>query len=108
MPVALSPGMRYLSRMNALFAFLDGRKHTLGGVAGTLVHETQECRYPYPHKRERLIHRPSPAGCRTVAYARTRQALGDDWVTDLTDDIERYCSIASKLGFKETEPCQAQ
>ena len=85
---------------NPLFAFLDGKRYTLDGVAGVLRHDQRTARYPYVHTVQRLLHVASAAGKRSEQYRTERTTLGDDYVTDLTDSIERYCSIAVELGYE--------
>lgn len=89
-----------MKEINEVFAFLDGRKFTHKGISGHLKHEISYGIFPYPHARERLLFYPDALGRQTPTYAETRKQLGDDWVTDFTDDIETYCSYAMELGFE--------
>lgn len=86
---------------NAIFAFLDNVGYKLDGVEGFFKHEIREVRYPSPRTVETLTHRPSKAGKKSAAYEAVRNVLGDDYVSDLTDCIERYVSIAIDLGYVE-------
>lgn len=84
---------------NEVFAFLDGRSYTRNGISGHFKHDISYAIYPYLHGRERLLFYPDAHGRQTVEYQETKKFLGDDWVSDITDDIEHYCEIAMKLGF---------
>ena len=85
---------------DSVFTFLDGKSFTLDGVHGQFRHEVRWAVYPYAHATERLYHEPSAKGRRSEAYQALRREYRDDWVTDLTDSIERYCEIATKLGYR--------
>ena len=87
--------------MNTIFEFLNGREYVLNGVHGTFRHEITHAIYPYAHTREALSHVPSKRGMRTNAYREIKRQLRDDWTTDLTDSLERYCTIAAELGCQE-------
>lgn len=84
--------------MNEVFEFLHGRPVTIDGVPGRLRHEVFVDRFGLTV--ERLMHDATGAGRRSSAYRSLRARLGDDYSTDLTASLERYCAIAEALGFK--------
>lgn len=85
--------------MNEIFAFLDGRHYTRNGISGHFKHDISYGIFPYPHSRERLLFYPDALGRQTDEYQETKKSLGDDWVSDLTEDIEHYCAVALELGY---------
>src|SRR6185369_10976587 len=85
---------RETMKRNTLFAYLDGREYTLDDVHGTFEHSGV-----WP--REQLYHNPTAKGKRTKAYREKRRQLEDDWCSNLTEAIDRYCAIARELGYTE-------
>ena len=83
---------------NPLFAFLNGKTFKLNGVEGVFQHKITEVRYPYKRTEESLYHNPTANGKRSVAYKREKQALGDDWNTDLTHS-DTAVEAAIALGY---------
>ncbi len=88
-------------RDNDVFAFLDGKTYALDGISGTFRHSAQMDGWGIV--RERLDHEPDAEGRSTEAYRQVKRRLKDDWSTDLTDAIERYCAIALELGYQHRE-----
>ena len=84
--------------MNEVFEFLHGRRVTIDGVPGVLQHEVSVDRFGLTV--ERLMHNATSHGRRSTEYSRLRARLGDDYSTDLTASLERYCAIAETFGFK--------
>lgn len=84
--------------MNEVFLFLDGRKFTHKGISGHLKHDRMWGIHPL-RVTERLLFIPDVLGRQTQEYLDSKKKLGDDWISDLTDDIETYCSYALELGF---------
>jgi hypothetical protein len=84
---------------NAIFEYLHGRPYTLDGISGQFEYRSHQAIYPYPRMVARLWHTPDAAGRDTEEYRKLRRQLGDDWSTDLTDSIERFCAIALELGY---------
>ena len=80
--------------------FLDGRAYTLDGVHGKFEVSKREALYPYHHTAYSLYHRPSTKGKKSATYRKIKRDLGDDWDSDLSDQIEKFCDIARKLGFE--------
>jgi len=87
----------YISGMNNVFEFLNGRFVTIDGVAGRLRHEVFVDWLGLTV--ERLMHDATPAGRRSNSYREIRRRLGDDYSTDLTQNLERYCALTARLGF---------
>lgn len=87
--------------MNDVFVFLDNKPYVLDGISGILRHEVSDAVYPYSHVVERLIHIPDDEGKKSKEYRQKRIKYRDDWVTDLTDNIDGYCKIAKELGIYE-------
>jgi hypothetical protein len=83
--------------MNPVYAFLDGKSYKLDGVHGHFQHQTYVDRFDL--LVQRLYHIPSPHGKRSKAYLAYKAELRDDWSSDLSDNIERYCAIALELGY---------
>ena len=82
---------------NEIFEFLDGKRFKLNDYEGTFKLETYPVQYPSRQIIERLNHEPDHD---TVAYQLKKQEMNDDWLTDLTDAIDRYCAIATLLGYQ--------
>lgn len=89
--------------MNEVFEFLNGKTYTLDGISGSFRHEVRKAAYPYPHTYERLIHEADTEGLRSEPYLAQKRELRDDWISDLTDNVERYVAIAYELGYTEDE-----
>lgn len=85
--------------LNQVWGFLDGMHYVLDGVPGMLVHNIRVVRYPRAEVYESLCHIPSEEGMETEAYQKVKGDLGDDYETDLSNSIERYCAIALELGY---------
>jgi hypothetical protein len=86
--------------MNPIFEFLHGKTYRLHGVSGTFCHKVGRAIYPYRRTVEDLYHEPDANGRRTKYYRDRRADLGDDWSTCLTQAIDTYCDIATKLGYE--------
>jgi len=85
--------------MNDVFAFLDGRTFIHNGISGHLKHDLAIGIHPL-RAHERLLFYPDSIGRQTPEYLETKKKLGDDWVSDLTDDLETYCNYAMELGYE--------
>ena len=91
---------------NDVFEFLDGKPYILEGISGYLKYDSYRAIYPYEHTVEKLSHIPDSEGKKSLYYQSIRVYLGDDWDTDLTNDIEAYCNIALELGYNYVETIQ--
>jgi hypothetical protein len=78
-----------------LFTWLHDKVFYLDGIHGTFERFNPGERQGYA----RLYHNPSAQGRQTDHYKIMKRELGDDWVTDLTDNIERYVATAINLGY---------
>jgi hypothetical protein len=87
---------------HAIFEFLNGKRYTLDGISGHFKYRTYEAIYPSRRTVHKLSHEADARGRRSERYQETKRKLQDDWSTDLTDSIERYCDIAHKLGFESS------
>jgi hypothetical protein len=87
--------------MNPIFEFLDGKHYTHNDVSGTLRHETLTHHTGFVENR--LMHHADKKGQQCTAYRKTREKLGDDYVTDLTNDIEGYCVLARIFGYVDAK-----
>lgn len=85
---------------NEIFEFLHNKLYTLDGISGVFKYTTYKAIYPYEHMVHKLHHEADKEGMQTKKYRETKQKLGDDWSTDLTDSIEKYCDIALELGYE--------
>ena len=83
-----------------IFAFLDGKTDTIDGMTGTFRYDIRHGIYPYDHYNHSLIFTADRSGRNTEAYQDIRSKLGDDWLMDLTDNIEQYVEIAFRLGYR--------
>lgn len=83
---------------NEIFDFLHGKEYILHGIHGIFEYKATFSRYLNRWEHS-LYHNPSEIGQQTEEYRKTRRKLGDDWTTDLTNNIESYCAIATKLGY---------
>jgi hypothetical protein len=82
---------------NELFEKLDGKNYTHNGIPGKLKHGVYKDRFNLTVNK--LYHQASAKGKKTAAYLAIKATLGDDWDTDLTNNIDLYCEIARKLGI---------
>lgn len=84
---------------NDVFQFLDGKYYTLDGIEGQFCHSYWYSPALYEWF-EWLYHIPTINSRKTPAYQSLRNQLGDNWDTNLTNNIERYCAIAVELGYQ--------
>ena len=75
-------------RMTALLRELDGRTVTLDGISGTIRYQPL-----------RVVHEPDDGGREHPEYRWIKDAVGDEWVTDLTDSPSILARIAAQLGL---------
>lgn len=81
---------------NEVFEFLNGKRFILNGLKGIFKYERYPVQYPSRQVIEKLSHEPDTD---QVQYKKKREEMGDDWYTDLTDDVDRFCAIATLLGY---------
>lgn len=84
---------------NKVFEFLNGRYYALNAIEGQFNHSYWYSR-AFKQYFEYLYHTPTANGKQSPAYQSTAAELEDDWDTNLTDNIERYCAIALELGYE--------
>jgi hypothetical protein len=89
--------MPAITTKEELFQALHGRKYTHRGVQGIFKHEHYTDRFGLPVHR--LYHEPTTTGKKSKVYRESKRQLDDDWLTDLTDDIDEQIHIAIKLGL---------
>lgn len=82
-----------------LFEFLDSKPYTLDGVSGHFNHVINPPSKAYPHWEQKLEHIPDEEGKVSPHYQAQKALMGDDWISDLTQDIDLFCQIATELGF---------
>lgn len=83
-----------------IFEFLHEKAYTLDGISGTFEWECNMQRYPYQAMVHRLIHKPDMQGLYSETYLANKRKMGDDWVSDLSDNVDLYSQIAVELGYK--------
>jgi hypothetical protein len=97
--------MSISTQANPVFAFLDGKQYVLDGMSGVFKHTFIERPDLSVDGRrwfaESLDFMPDECGRQTEQYRETKQWLGDDWVVDMSDSIDQYCTIAQELGYEE-------
>lgn len=86
------------------FEDLDGIEVPLMGIDGILCHQVTKCRYPYEYVQHKLLHRPTEAARPTAAYQRIKERLGDDWYTDVSDDIGLLGVLLAKFIYVDDNP----
>jgi hypothetical protein len=63
-----------------------GIKRTKDGIEEKITVESYLAQYPYVHNMIKVIGNPTTKGKRSTAYREVRAKLGDDWVSDITDN----------------------
>ena len=86
-----------LNTNHDIFEYLDNKSYTLDGISGRFQHCARTL--IGGHIAHTLHHEPDAIGKLSEEYMTIKRELKDDWSTDITQDIEHYCSIAIELGF---------
>lgn len=83
--------------MSDIFEFLNGKIYSYNGLDGIFQHK----KYKTKHHGtiERLYHEKTEKAKESPEYLKIKYELGDDWSSDLTNDIETVCNIALELGY---------
>ena len=61
-------------------------KRNNDGVEQQVYIEQYRAIYPYPHVVTKIIAKPTKNGLQSNEYYKIRQQLGDDWLSDITDN----------------------